>query len=100
MTPLRISPGPIIRVAQVALPSGISGPHAVACEQGLITSITPISSNYDDVLLSPGFIDLQVNGIGAVDVSHARGDDWLSLDRALLEQGITTWCPTLISAPL
>jgi len=72
----------------------------VTCEQGLITSITPISTDYDDILLAPGFIDLQVNGIGAIDVAHARGDDWLSLDEALLQQGTTTWCPTLISSPL
>lgn len=92
--------GLVIRTAQIALPSGIFGPHQVTCERGLITSITPITSDYDEVLLAPGFIDLQVNGIGAVDVSEARGDDWKMLDRALLEQGITTWCPTFISAPL
>lgn len=100
VTSLRTSSGLIIRAAQVALPFGISGPHAVTCEQGLITSITPITSDFEDVLLSPGFVDLQVNGIGAVDVSHAHGEDWLLLDRTLLEQGTTTWCPTLISAPL
>ena len=92
--------GLVIRTAQIALPSGIFGPHQVTCDRGLITSITPITSDYDEVLLAPGFIDLQVNGIGAVDVSEARGDDWKMLDRALLEQGITTWCPTFISAPL
>lgn len=78
----------------------MAGPHEVVCEQGLITSINPISSNYDEVLLSPGFIDLQVNGIDAVDVAHAHGNDWWMLDRALLRQGITSWCPTLVSAPL
>lgn len=99
VTSLRTSPVQVIRAAQVALPSGISGPQAVTCEQGIITSITPISTDFDDVLLSPGFIDLQVNGIDAVDVSHARDDDWLLLDQALLQQGVTTWCPTLISSP-
>jgi len=100
VTSLRRSSGLVIRAARVALPAGVSGPHAVTCEQGLITSITPIISDYDDVLLTPGFIDLQVNGIGAIDVAHARGDDWLSLDEALLQQGTTTWYPTLISSPL
>lgn len=100
VTSLRTSSVQVIRAAQIALPSGISGPHAVTCEQGIITSITPVSSDFEDVLLSPGFIDLQVNGIDAVDVSHARDDDWPSLDQALLLQGTTTWCPTLISSPL
>ncbi len=100
VTSLRTSSGLVIRAARVALPSGISGPQAVTCEQGLIASITPITSDYEDVLLAPGFIDLQVNGIGAIDVAHARGSDWLSLDQALLQQGTTTWYPTLISSPL
>lgn len=92
--------GLVFRTAQIALPSGIFGPHQVTCERGIITSITPITSDYEEVLLAPGFIDLQVNGIDAVDVSEARSDEWTMLDRALLEQGVTTWCPTLISAPL
>ncbi len=100
VTSLQESSNFTIRVAQIALPSGISGPHAITCEEGLIASITPISSNYDDVLLSPGFIDLQVNGIGEIDVSCAHDNDWQILDQGLLQQGVTTWFPTLMSAPL
>jgi N-acetylglucosamine-6-phosphate deacetylase len=40
-----------------------------------------------------------MNGTGAVDVAEAHGDDWELLDAALLAQGVTTWCPTLVSAP-
>ena len=52
------------------------------------------------MVLAPGFVDLQVNGIGAVDVATATGSDWDTLDAALLAQGVTTWCPTLVTAPL
>lgn len=90
----------VIRAAQIALPSGIAGPHAVTCSNGLITAIEPIDSDFEEVLITPGFIDLQVNGIGAIDVSDAQDGDWLLLDRALLKQGVTTWYPTLVSAPL
>jgi N-acetylglucosamine-6-phosphate deacetylase len=41
-----------------------------------------------------------VNGIGAVDVASAHDDDWDELDHALLAHGVTTWCPTLVTAPL
>jgi N-acetylglucosamine-6-phosphate deacetylase len=41
-----------------------------------------------------------VNGVGSIDVAHARDDDWDELDALLLAQGVTTWCPTLVSAPL
>lgn len=51
--------------------------------------------------LVPGFVDLQVNGIGPVDVATADGaGGWDALDRSLLAQGTTTWCPTVISRPL
>jgi N-acetylglucosamine-6-phosphate deacetylase len=51
-------------------------------------------------ILTPGFIDLQMNGVGPIDVASAMGDDWDELDRRLLAQGVTSWCPTLVSAPL
>lgn len=48
----------------------------------------------------PGFVDLQVNGIGDLDVASADGGDWEVLGSVLLDQGVTAWCPTLVSAPL
>lgn len=100
VTSLREPKRLVIRSARIALPSGIAGPHEITCDRGRITAIREISSNFEDVLLAPGFIDLQVNGIGTVDVSGASSDDWQVLDRNLLEQGVTTWCPTLVSARL
>jgi N-acetylglucosamine-6-phosphate deacetylase len=32
-------------------------------------------------------------------VADAHGDDWEVLDAALLAQGVTTWCPTLVTGP-
>ncbi|MFA5775360.1 MAG: hypothetical protein WC864_08280, partial [Ilumatobacteraceae bacterium] len=100
MTSIGTSKSLVIRAARIALPSGIGGPHEVTCQNGLITSIASITDGYEDILLTPGFVDIQVNGIGRIDVSNASDDDWQQLDRALLEQGVTTWLPTLISAPL
>jgi N-acetylglucosamine-6-phosphate deacetylase len=51
-------------------------------------------------LLVPGFVDLQVNGIDDVDVASAAGSDWDRLDQRLIAQGVTTWCPTLVTMPL
>ena len=41
-----------------------------------------------------------MNGIDDVDVAHASGADWSRLDELLLAQGVTTWVPTLVTAPL
>lgn len=58
------------------------------------------STRVDDAVLVPGFIDIQINGVGAVDFAHADRAGW---QRALQDQarhGVTACCPTLVSAPL
>jgi N-acetylglucosamine-6-phosphate deacetylase len=72
----------------------------VVIDRDAIVEIRPAAAPPPDRVLVPGFVDLQVNGIGNVAVPRARGDDWDRLDQALLAQGVTTWCPTLVSAPL
>jgi N-acetylglucosamine-6-phosphate deacetylase len=72
----------------------------VVVEGGLIVETRPASGAVPDVVLVPGFVDLQVNGTGGVDVARAEGADWDTLDEALLAQGVTTWCPTIVTAPL
>jgi N-acetylglucosamine-6-phosphate deacetylase len=85
---------------QVVTPAGIVGPAVVTVDNGRITAVEPTDRAVADRTLVPGFVDLQVNGIAAVDVASARDGDWDVLDAALLAQGVTTWCPTLVTAPL
>ncbi|MEY2567489.1 MAG: N-acetylgalactosamine-6-phosphate deacetylase [Actinomycetota bacterium] len=90
----------LITAARVITPRGVLSPGAVEIDGGLIVVVEPGPENAPDVTLVPGFVDLQVNGIGPVDVAGADGDDWDELDRRLLAQGVTAWCPTLVTAPL
>ena len=85
---------------QVLTPSGWIGPARVQIAAGLIASIQPLASITVERVLVPGFVDLQVNGIDDIDVSAADGSDWDRLDQLLLRQGVTTWCPTLVTMPL
>jgi N-acetylglucosamine-6-phosphate deacetylase len=73
---------------------------ALVVDDGIIVAIEPFGAAAPDRLLAPGFVDLQVNGIDDIDVATAGGDDWAVLDRHLLAQGVTTWCPTLITSRL
>lgn len=93
---------PSIVARRVLTPNRISGPTEVSFEGGLITAVRPTGPGAAplDGLLVPGFIDLQVNGIDDLDVSVATGADWDRLDALLLAQGVTTWCPTVVTAPL
>jgi N-acetylglucosamine-6-phosphate deacetylase len=49
-------------------------------------------------IAAPGFVDLQVNGYGGVDLL-TEPERWREVDAMLAEVGVTTWQPTLISAP-
>ena len=73
---------------------------AVVVHDGLITALEPWRGDAPVHLLCPGFVDLQVNGIDEIDVASATDGDWEVLDAHLLAQGVTTWCPTLVTSPL
>lgn len=69
-------------------------------EDGNITEVSEIHAQdaATDALLVPGFIDLQVNGIAEVNVASADDLQWQRLNQLSLKSGVTSWCPTLISA--
>jgi N-acetylglucosamine-6-phosphate deacetylase len=92
--------GTVVRASTVLTPTGPVADAEVVVENALITAVRPARGPVPALVLAPGFVDLQVNGIGAVDVAGAAGADWDTLDRALLAQGVTTWCPTVTTAPL
>src|ERR1700751_2904694 len=50
-------------------------------------------------LAVPGFVDLQVNGFGGVDFLDADADGYRRAGEALLETGVTSYLPTLITSP-
>jgi N-acetylglucosamine-6-phosphate deacetylase len=49
--------------------------------------------------ISPGLIDIQVNGFAGIDFNHRAfdGDALVPVCKALLETGVTRFCPTLIT---
>jgi N-acetylglucosamine-6-phosphate deacetylase len=89
----------VVGAATVLTSSGPLSPGEVVLDQGIITDVRRATGPVTHHVLAPGFVDLQMNGIGAVDVATAAEDDWDTLDADLLSQGVTTWCPTLCSAP-
>ena len=92
-----------IIAARAAVVDGqMVGPTEVVVDQGIIVEVRSTADRPGllDGVLTPGFVDLQVNGIDDVDVAGADGDDWSRLDELLFAQGTTTWLPTLITAPL
>ena len=60
----------------------------------------PGATAVEDAVLVPGFVDFQINGLGAVDFAHADAAGWRTALRAQARHGVTACCPTLVSAPL
>jgi len=90
-----------IRGARALTPDGWTGAvEVVTAADGTIAELRPAGGPVPDVALVPGFVDLQVNGHDDVDVATAEGEDWERMDGLLAAQGVTTWCPTLVTAPL
>ena len=97
----------VISSRQVLLADGQFHAARIEVSQGRIRSIAALGrdeSPTTDLMLAPGFVDLQVNGIEDVDVwSTALADNttaWERINQLLLDQGVTSWCPTLVTAPL
>ena len=90
-----------IAASRVLTPDGFVDDAVVTIDDdGMIVSIDHATGPVPDRILAPGFVDLQVNGIDDIDCAVADGTDWDRLDSLLLAQGVTTWCPTVVSMPL
>jgi N-acetylglucosamine-6-phosphate deacetylase len=87
--------------ARVLAPEGLVERAVVEVEGGLVVGVEPVPAGAEvpERILAPGFVDLQVNGLDDVDVADA-GERWPRLERLLAAGGVTTWCPTLVTAPL
>lgn len=75
---------------------GVEGDRIVGVGMGTRSG----ASGVDDAILVPGFIDIQVNGVDAVDFAHADAAVWRAALVAQARHGVTACCPTLVSAPL
>ena len=91
-----------LSASTVVTPTGLLEPGEVVVEDGVIAEVraAPAGDRVPRRVLTPGFLDLQVNGHDDVNCATADGADWDRMDALLVAQGVTGWCPTLITAPL
>jgi N-acetylglucosamine-6-phosphate deacetylase len=87
---------------------GVSGADAVLVEDGVITWVgagsPPQHANEEvvagpDEWIAPGFIDLQANGFKGHDAAGGS-DEIAAMAESLPSTGVTSFLPTLISAPV
>jgi N-acetylglucosamine-6-phosphate deacetylase len=79
----------------------LHGPRRVVIDgDGTVVSIQPSSGPSDVAVLSPGFVDVQMNGFRDVNVAGASVADLQRLDDYLIGYGTTSWLGTIVTAPL
>ena len=74
--------------------------HTLVVDEGVIVHIEE-GSGSSDLFLSPGLVDLQVNGCSGFDVNAPQltPDTITDLVDAMLSRGVTCFAPTIITAP-
>ena len=70
----------------------------VEVADGRIVSVGLAPNNGSGIAV-PGFVDLQVNGFAGVDFAAADATGYKTAGDALLDNGVTAYQPTLITAP-
>ncbi|MBI5876627.1 MAG: N-acetylglucosamine-6-phosphate deacetylase [Chloroflexi bacterium] len=83
---------------QVLFADGVLRPGEVLIEGERIASVRVVDSAPDDII-APGFIDLQLNGGYGEDFT-ANPDTIYHVAARVLQQGVTAFLPTIITAPL
>lgn len=93
----------VLRAKRLLTEQGWLDDHQVRIEDGTITVIEPIVSGVmvrDAELLCPAYIDTHVHGGAGVDVMDDAPDtlDKLAIHKA--REGVASWLPTTVTAPL
>ena len=95
----------VVSAPMLMIGSEIVGPGAIVIRDGVVREIldhTPSAAS-DHIqltsgLLTPGMVDLQVNGCFGVDFANASPDQWSKARQGLARTGVTSFLPTLITA--
>jgi N-acetylglucosamine-6-phosphate deacetylase len=97
----------IISAPRLLVEGALIGPGAVVVDGARIVDVIdgrPAASAdhlaLDSGILSPGLIDLQINGCLGVDFVRATDDEWEMVARALPSVGVTAFQPTYITNPI
>lgn len=77
------------------------GPQRVMFdERGKVTDVVHFDGVAEYFCVSPGLVDIQMNGFDDVDVASATAVDLSRMDSVLSALGTTSWLATIVTAPL
>ncbi|MHB8465680.1 MAG: N-acetylglucosamine-6-phosphate deacetylase [Acidimicrobiales bacterium] len=91
-----------LTAAQVLRPDGTLRPGTLIIDGERIAAVEELGPHEaaPERTLSPGLVDLQINGLGTLSVAGGTAADLYDLGTTLARRGTTAWCPTLTSQTL
>lgn len=95
----------VVAAPRALLGRTITGPASVRVRAGRIVEVVTGAPPEDaevltDGLLTPGLVDVQVNGAVGVDFAEVDDEGMRFVARSLPKTGVTRFLPTLITAPV
>ncbi len=97
----------IISAPRLLVGTTLTGPGALVVEGGVILDVlegrpAPAADHLalDTGIVSPGLIDVQINGCFGVDFAQATDDEWHNICATLPSFGVTAFQPTFITNPI
>jgi N-acetylglucosamine-6-phosphate deacetylase len=83
---------------------------ALIIEDGIIATIGKRSDltipanartiDFGDSILTPGLVDIHIHGAAGHDVMEGNDDCLAAIERLLTRHGVTSYCPTTVTAPM
>jgi N-acetylglucosamine-6-phosphate deacetylase len=91
-------------------PTNVVEHPLVLVEQGRVVEISPRSSrtlpagvsvsDFGDLLIAPGYVDLHIHGSAGYDVMDDRTEALPAIEQLLARHGVTSYFPTTVTAPM
>jgi len=100
----------ILLAQQLFTPINTIEDAAVSIEDGIIAGVgtrdeLTIPPNarvldFGDSILAPGLIDIHIHGGAGHDVMEGSDDSLAAIERLMTKHGVTSYCPTTVTAPV
>jgi len=98
----------VLLASKLFSPTEVIDHPIVTVDDGRIVDVTSRSQSeatitakvidLGDVILAPGFIDIHIHGNGGHDIMEATPDALAAVERSLAKHGVTSYCPTTVTA--
>jgi N-acetylglucosamine-6-phosphate deacetylase len=100
----------VLLARQLFTPRDAVEEAALVIEDGVITAAgtrdgirVPLHArvlDFGDAILAPGLIDIHIHGGAGHDVMEGDDDGLASVERLMAKHGVTSYCPTTVTAPV